>query len=123
MAELGGACAAARPVGARVVGAVGKRLAVWLRARQHIVLVGIVSDAVDHCALFIECRLLEKIAAETRKFECVTVQVGDTLSYRRSFGVVPRTLSDAVARIHGWLIAASLRAQIGVPSAIVGAYR
>jgi hypothetical protein len=85
--------------------------------------VGGVSDAVDHRSFFIQRRLLEKIAAETREFDGVTVEIGEILSYGRSLGVVPGTLSDAVAGIHGWLIAASLRAEVGMPGVIAGANR
>src|SRR6266478_3416305 len=123
MSELRGACAAARPVVARMVGAIDKCLAIRLRAGQHVVPIRIDSHAVDHFALLIQRRLLEQITTKTREFDCVTVQIGEILSYRCSFGVVPGTLSDAVAGIHGWLIAASLRAEVGVPSAIAGAHR
>jgi len=56
----------------------------------------IVSHAVDHFAFLIQRRLLEQITTETREFDCITVQIGEILRYRCSFGVVPGTLSDAV---------------------------
>src|SRR3981189_870545 len=105
MSELRGACATARPVVARVVGAIDKCLAVRLRAGQHVVSIRIVSHAVDHFAFLIERRLLEQITTKTREFDCVTVQIGETLRYRCSFGVVPGTRSDAVPCIHGGLVA------------------
>ncbi len=71
--------------------------------------ISIVSHAVDHFALLIQRRLLEQITTETREFDCITVQIGEILRYRCPFGVVPGTLSDAVAGIHDWLVAASLR--------------
>jgi hypothetical protein len=122
MSELGSARAAARPVIASVIGAIGVRLAIRLRTRQHIVRVGSVSDAVDHRALFTQRRMLEKIAAETCELDRVTVQIGEILSDGRSLGVVPGTLPNAVAGIHGWLIAASLRAEVSVPGVITGAH-
>src|SRR5882762_187481 len=84
MSELGSARAAARPVVASVIGGIGVRLAIRLRTRQHIVRVGGVSDAVDHRALFIQRRLLKKIAAETGEFNRVPVEIGEILSDGRS---------------------------------------
>src|ERR1700674_3189933 len=77
-----------------------------------------VAQAVDHLPFFRERCLLAKVVAKARKFGRVSVQVGDALAYLRAFRVIPGALADAVARVDGWLIARSLRAEIRVPGLI-----
>src|SRR5204863_8125858 len=51
MSELGGARRPARPVAARVIGAVGVRAAVWLRAGEDVVLIRRIAGTLDRLAL------------------------------------------------------------------------
>jgi hypothetical protein len=62
-----------------------------------------------------KCGQLVEIVAKAREFACVSVQFSEIASDHLSFGVVLRTLSDAIVGIHGGLIAFSLSAHIRVP--------
>src|SRR5216683_6735003 len=104
MSNLSAAWAVARPVIAGVVLGVGIGLSVRLRARQHIVRVRSVANAVHHLTLLIQRRLLKQIAAETGEFQRVSVQIGLRLSDRLSASVVPGTLPNAITRIDRGLI-------------------
>jgi hypothetical protein len=79
--------------------------------------VGGIARAVPHLSLFIQRRLLEEITAETGFFQRISVQVRK-IPRNGGFRVIPRTLPDAITGIDGRLIAASLRAEIGVPGMI-----
>src|SRR6266487_3079444 len=71
MPELGGAGRPARPVAARVVGAVGVGAAVGLRAGEHVVLIRRVADTLDRLALFADGGRLVDVVAQTRLLDGV----------------------------------------------------
>src|SRR5215831_5733427 len=73
--ELRRALAVARPVVARVIAAVGVRAAVRLRARQNVVLIRRVADAVDGGVLFRQRELLAQDVAEPRLLDRIAVQL------------------------------------------------
>src|SRR5215468_1216096 len=104
VAEHGGALAAARPVLAGVVFGIGEGGAVGLRAREDIVHVGRVAAAVDDGAFLGEVVLFREVIG--------AVQLGHVLGDDDAFGILPRALADAVARIDR---ARPLRREIGVP--------
>src|SRR5947208_17198760 len=108
MADHGGALRAARPVLAGAIVAGRERGAVGLRSRQHVVAVRRVAAAVDDIALFAQCSLLAEIVAGA-------VEVGDVFGDHGALGVLPGSLADAVARIHGGLAVGGLRRQIRAP--------
>src|SRR5215204_3858235 len=81
------------PVAAGAILSRSKGGAVGLRAGQDVVPVRRVAAAVDHLALFAERRVLAEIIRRTMK-------VGDVFRDHRALGVLPRTASDAVLRIH-----------------------
>src|SRR5205814_10261669 len=110
--ELRGPHAVARPVVARMVHGVGVRAAVRLGAGQDVVLVRRVADAVHDALLFVQRELLAECVAKSGLLDRVAVELGDALRDSLPSGVVPRSIPDAVARIHG---IRALGAQIGVP--------
>ncbi len=116
--HLGSAGAITRPVVAGVVCAIGIGAAIRLRAGQHVMRVWSIAHAIHHLALFIQCGLFKKIAAEAREFQRVAMQVGLPHRDLLSAGVVPRPLPDAVARADRRLAILGLRAQIGVPGVV-----
>ena len=96
--ELRGPGAVARPVLARVIGAVGERRPIQLRAGEHVVPVRRVSHAVVRFTFFGERGLLGEVVAA----DDVAVQVSDI-----------RRNDDALALCHG--PAPFDRARIGFP--------
>src|SRR5262249_35825545 len=120
MTELCGAGAAARPVLAGMIGAVGKRRAIELRTGQHVVTVRCVADAVDHLTLFGQRCLLGQVVAAARSLERVTVQICDALRDAGAFDVEPGTRTDAIARVDGGLGACSAGAEVSVPGPVAG---
>src|SRR5690606_18512778 len=105
-----------RPVVARVGerGALGQP-AVRVRARQDVVLVRLVADALHLFAALVEGRRLADVVAVAL---VVAVQVRDILSDQHTLGVVPGTRADAVARVHGRPAVLRRRAQVGAPRAV-----
>src|SRR5439155_4620264 len=85
---------------------------------EDIVLVRRIADALERLVLLGEYGGLGQVVADASGVERVAVQVGHILRHHRTAGVVPRTLADAIARIHSRLTGNSLRAQISVPGAI-----
>jgi len=118
MPNLSAACAVAGPIVASMVLAVSIGSAIRLRAGQHIVSVRSVPHSVHHLTLLVQRRLLEKIAAESRQFKRVSVEVGlpsgDLLSSR----VVPGTLPDSVARVDRRLTVFGLRTEVRAPGVV-----
>ncbi len=93
MANLCTALAAARPVTACFVCITGKSSAIQLRTGQNIVHIGIIAPAVDYLAVFIErCLFVEVIV--------IPVQVLYVPGHQNAFGIIPGSLSDAVAGIY-----------------------
>ena len=70
----------------------GEGSAVGLRAGQNVVPVRLVAAAVDDLALLVQRGLLGDIVG-------VAVQVGDVSWRHDAFGVLPRALADAIARV------------------------
>src|SRR5579885_81879 len=105
VAEHDGALGGARVIFASAVLAQRESGAVRLRAGQNVVPVRLVAAAVDYLTFFREVVLLVELVIGA-------VQVGDACGDNDTFGVHPRTLADAVARIHG---VRTLRGQVGVP--------
>src|SRR5262249_40354219 len=99
--ELRRALGVARPVVARVVGAVGVAAAVRLRAGEDVVLVRRVADAVDRRLLLGERELLAEDVAEPRLLDRVAVQFADVLGDALASRVVPGPAADPVARADG----------------------
>src|SRR5262249_24801020 len=112
VSELRRALAIARPVVARVIGAVGVAAPVRLRAGQDVVLVGRVAHAVHGSAFFGERELLAEDIPEPGLLDRVAVQLADVLRHALPPGVVPGSVADPIARVDG---ARSLRAEIRVP--------
>src|SRR5262249_27260578 len=109
----------ARPVAARVIGAVGEGGSIQLRSGEDVVLVRRIADALDRLAFFSQCGDLREIVAAPGHFERVAVQVGHALRDPSVLRVVPRTSADAIARVDGGLSARRARAQIRAPRAVV----
>src|SRR5260221_1851944 len=96
-----------RPVLAGAVVAGGKRRAVRLRSRQHVMPGRRVAETVDDIALLGERGLFgEAIAA---------VQFCDVLGDDGTLGVLPRTLADAIACVHRGLTVGGLGREVGTP--------
>src|SRR5262244_917738 len=87
------ALAALGPVAARPVLAGRERGAVRLRAGQDVVHVGRVAAAVDRGALLGQRGLLADAV--------LAVELGDVLGDHLALGILPRALSDPIARIDG----------------------
>src|SRR5262249_34395068 len=104
---LGAAC----PVLASAIVGARERSTVRLRTGKHVMPGGRFAHAVDAVALFGKRRLLIEIVR--------AVKLGNIVSNDYAFGVLPRSLAGAVARIHR---ARPLRAQIGAPGFSTGAY-
>src|SRR6266850_1665547 len=104
MSELGGTRGGiARPVAAGVVHAIGVSPAVGLRARQHVVRVRHIANAVDRHRLLGERSRLGYAVADTRLVERIAMQVSHILSDSCSAGPVPRSGANAVTSIDGCL--------------------
>src|SRR4029077_516389 len=96
MAQHCRALRARRPVLAGAIVRAGERGTVRLRAREDVMPVRLVADAVVDVALLAECRLLGEIVGGA-------VQVSDVLGDHDALGILPGSLADAVARIDGRL--------------------
>src|SRR5690242_1044529 len=105
MTKHSGATRAAGPVIAGAVFPSREGAAVGGRSGQDIVAVRLFAAAVDHLTLLAEVGLLGDVVA-------VAMQIIDALGDHDALGVLPWTLADAVARVHG---AGPLGAEIGVP--------
>src|ERR1700722_1971678 len=125
MADLCGACRAAGPVVASMVGVIRVSAAIPLRSRENFVLDRWrIADAVNDLSMLVACGLLEQIAAALRLYERVSVKFGKVcrndgvlrLPQLRERPVEPRPVADTVTRVDGRLPGASLSAEIGVPS-------
>src|SRR5215469_5122352 len=104
MAEHRSALGAACPVLASAIVGARERSTVHLRTGKHVMPVGRIAHAVDAVTLLGQrCLFVEIVCA---------VKLGNIVSNDYAFGVLPRSLADAVARIH---CARPLRAQIGAP--------
>src|SRR5262245_2065531 len=101
---------AARIILAGPVVASGKGGAVGLRTREDVVAIRRVAAPVSHVTFFAKRRLLGQIIG--------SVQVGNVFCDGHSFGIDPRSLADAVARIDG---PRTLRRQISMPGLATGA--
>src|SRR5580698_3147452 len=124
MADLCGACRAAGPVVASMIGVIRVSAAIPLRSRENFVLDRCrIADAVNDLSMLVACGLFEQIAAAPRLFERVSVKFGKV---RRNDGVLrrpqlrerpvePRPGAYTVARVDGGLSRTSLSAEIGVP--------
>src|ERR1700747_1960478 len=73
VADLSGARRAARPVLTGVVGRIGEGSAIGLRAGQHVVRIGLISDPLLDLALLCNVRLLAHIVAQTRLVQRISV--------------------------------------------------
>src|SRR6516225_2633922 len=104
MTEHRSALGAACPVLASAIVGARERSTVHLRTGKHVMPVGRIAHAVDAIALLGQRRLLVEIVC--------AVKLGNIVSNDYAFGVLPRSLADAVACIHR---ARPLRAQIGAP--------
>src|ERR1700730_6558036 len=98
---------AARPVLAGAVVSGRERRTVGLRSRQHVMPVRGIAAAVDDVALLAQRGLFGQVVG--------AVQLGDIPGDHDAFGILPGSLADAVARIHGWLTIDSLGREIGAP--------
>ena len=105
MAEHDRALRAARVVLAGHVLVGRERFAVRGRAGQNVVPARRVAAAVDHVAFFRKIVLLIELVVGA-------VQIVDAGGDHDALGVHPRSLADAIARIHR---AIALRREIGVP--------
>src|SRR5215470_7297022 len=101
-----------------VGGAIGIGPAVRQRTSEDIVLVGLIAETLDGLVLLREDGRLTHVVAQARGLDRIAMQVGYILCDHLSPSVIPRALSDAIARIHGRLAAGGLRAEIGVPGFI-----
>src|ERR1700737_1659272 len=98
---------AARPVLAGAVVSGRERRAVGLRSRQHVMAVRRIAAAVYDVALLAQRGLFGQVVG--------AVQLGDIPGDHDAFGILPGSLADAVARVHGWLTVDSLGREIGAP--------
>ena len=112
VADHHGALRAAGAVLARAIFASRECTAVHGRAGQDVVPVGLVTASIDHLAFFGKRGLLGEVVG--------AVQFVDRLGDDHALGVHPRTLANAVARVHR---PGALRRQIGVPGLAAGAHR
>src|SRR5246127_90429 len=104
MAEHRSALGAACPVLASAIVGARERSTVPLRTGKDVMPVGRIAHAVDAVTLLGQRRLLVEIVC--------AVKLGNVLGNDYTFGVLPRSLADALACIHR---ARPLRAQIGAP--------
>ncbi len=84
--------------------------------------IGIVIQTGHDLAFFGEAGELIQIIALMREFHRIAMEMGQILRDHFAFEVVPGAFADAVARIDGGLAGSRLRAQVGVPCFIAGAY-
>ena len=103
MADHRRALRAARPVLAGAVLARRESRAVRLRSRQHVVAVRRIAAAVDDFALLGQRGLFGQIVG--------AVQLGDVPGDHHALRVLPRSLADAVARVHRRLAVGGLRSR------------
>ena len=104
------ALAALGPVAASHVFAAGESGAVRLRAGEDVVLGRCVAAAVDDVSLFGQRGLLVEIV--------VAVQLGNIAGNDDSFGVLPWTVADAIARVDRRRARGRTGAEIRVPGVI-----
>jgi hypothetical protein len=80
-------------------------------------LIGLIANAGDRIALFIKGRIFVDEIAITLIIAMQIRNIGGNL---RSLGIMPGPITNAIARIDGWLTIGSLCAQISMPGAITG---
>src|SRR5262245_15580200 len=112
MPDLRRALAPTCPVLAGMIGAIGVRPAVRLRAGENIMLVRSVAETLPGIALLGQRRCSGQRVADASQLEGIAMQVREVLRDPASLGVEPGALADAVARVDG---ARSAGAQIGMP--------
>ena len=126
MADLRGACRAAGPVVACVIGAIRVGAAVPFGSRKNLVLNRWrIAHAVNDLSKLIACGLLEEIAAALGLNQSIAVKFAqvrrDNRVLRRSQLreriVEPRSGADAVTRVDGGLSGTSLGAEVCMPGA------
>src|SRR5436190_455416 len=99
MAELRRARAAAGPVPARMVSAIGVGPAIGLRAGKHVVLVRRVARAFNRLTLFAQGGCPVDVVSQARLLRRVAVQIRQPLRDARALRVIPGTCADTVAGI------------------------
>src|SRR6185312_12009235 len=95
---------AARIILAGPVVASAERRPVGLRTSKDVVAIWRVATSIGRLAFFVEGRLLRQIVG--------SMQLGDILGNRRTFGIHPRPLANAVPGVHR---SRALGRQIGMP--------
>src|SRR5262245_54989138 len=85
--------------------------AVELRTGQNVVLVRFIATSVHPVTFFVQCSFLVDI-------DTLQVQIGDVIRDLYSLGVVPGTLANAIARIHGRLATFGAGTEVGLPGAV-----
>ena len=78
-------------------------------------LVRLVAPAIHEIPLLVDCRVLEQVVAVSL---IIAMEVGQICRDGDAFGIVPRPVTDAVARIDRWLAISCLGAQISSPGPI-----
>src|SRR5215470_10815163 len=112
MADLRGAIVVPRPIAAGRVCAGREAAALHRRAGEHVVHVGRVAATIDGFAALSQCRLLVDVVAGVQLIEIL--RDGD------AFGVLPGSLSNAIAGISADRGASPDGAQIGPPCPVAG---
>src|SRR6266478_5646522 len=90
-----------RIVAAGVIHRVRICAAVRLRARQDVMRIRHVADAIDDSAFFGQRKLLAHTVSEPSLLDRVAVQLSDVHRNHLALLVVPRTIADAVTYIDG----------------------
>src|SRR3954468_17114932 len=111
--DHGRACAALGPVATGAVFTGGKRPSVRLRAGQDVVAVGRFGAAVHRLALLVKGGLLADLIVGA-------VEIIDVLRDGLALCILPRSGTDAIARIDRLRAATRLGAQIGAPGLAAG---
>src|SRR5262249_55535334 len=118
MAELRRARTRAGPVVTGMVHAVSVGAAISRRSGQDVVLVWCIAEALDRVTFLRQCGGLADVVPQTRLFRGVPVQARNVLGDALTFGVVPRSGADTVARVDSRRAA---RTQVCVPGLVPSA--
>src|SRR5688500_19060040 len=103
-----------------MIGAVGERTSVRLRARQDVVLVRLLAGPLDWLILFTEHRRPAQVVSEARGLDRVAMEVRHIRSDLSASRVVPGSLADAIPGVHGRLAARCARAEVCTPRPVAG---
>jgi hypothetical protein len=89
---------------------------VGIRAREDVVLVGLITHAIHRVATLIYSGRLSDVVPIALE---VPVKVGDVGGNELTIGIVPRSVANSIPRVHRQLATSRDEAEVGVPGSVL----